>query len=267
MNKAIGDLIIDGKRVGDHDVWNGPLNIYDFDIVSLEGCPKTINGDFVLNMGTENPYTKIKSLVGGPEQVLGNFSCSGIVLDSLVGGPKFVYKSFIASRCKLKSLEGAPEVVRDGMFSVPHNELTSIEHAPREIGKGFSIFKNNIKSFRNVHHYIEKISCLKKDLQRLRFDVSNCVVIDSSIKDGLLSFMMIEGDFGVINRTEEKSTIAVGDHKRREDNSEMLSLLNGFLKKRTKFINECREKSEIDSLVFECQDAMLEHEFFEASKF
>ena len=65
------------------------------------------------------------------------FYCNGNNLKSLVGAPQTVGGEFGCTDNKLTSLEGAPEIVR-GEFSCYNNRLTSLAGAPKTIRGEFS---------------------------------------------------------------------------------------------------------------------------------
>ena len=82
-------------------------------IKSLIGAPMKIIGDF-------NCYkcTSLLALEGAPEYVGGTFDCSSCIsITSLVGAPKMVNENFICNDChSLNSLEGAPSFIGDGLY-------------------------------------------------------------------------------------------------------------------------------------------------------
>lgn len=82
-------------------------------IKSLIGAPMKIIGDF-------NCYKCISllALEGAPEYVGGTFDCSSCIsITSLVGAPKMVNENFICNDChSLNSLEGAPSFIGDGLY-------------------------------------------------------------------------------------------------------------------------------------------------------
>lgn len=82
-------------------------------IKSLIGAPKKIEGDFNCNK-----CTSLLTLEGAPEYVGGTFDCSSCYsITSLIGAPKRVDKDFICNDClSLTSLEGAPSAVGGGFY-------------------------------------------------------------------------------------------------------------------------------------------------------
>jgi hypothetical protein len=80
----------------------------------------------------------MKSLIGAPIKVGGNFNCSENQLTSLEGAPQEIGGFFNCSENQLTSLKGGPRIVKGG-YSCILNELTSLEGAPQEIGRSFEV--------------------------------------------------------------------------------------------------------------------------------
>lgn len=76
------------------------------DLISLEGAPKKINGDFTCQYNSS--------------------------LTSLESGPKYVGGDFLLNRNNLNSLEGSPEYV-GGIFDCSHNNLKNFMGGPKEV--------------------------------------------------------------------------------------------------------------------------------------
>jgi hypothetical protein len=72
-----------------------------YNIESLQGIPKIINGSFSIN------GSKIKNLIGGPEEVHGEFDVANNNLVSFIGSPKKMNK-FYGYGNTIKTLEGLP---------------------------------------------------------------------------------------------------------------------------------------------------------------
>jgi len=73
------------------------------ELISLEGSPKKINGEFIC---ANNSLT---SLMGGPEWVDKTFNCQDNDLKTLKGGPNYVAGDYICSNNDLVDLQGFPE--------------------------------------------------------------------------------------------------------------------------------------------------------------
>ena len=102
-------------------------------LTSLDGCPKVVEGDFLINC------SKLKSLKGCSNEVKGDFICEYCTsLETLEGAPKEVGGNFNCDGCKsLKSLKGAPEEVGGGFSCYGCKSLTSLEGAPKKVGGDF----------------------------------------------------------------------------------------------------------------------------------
>ena len=101
-----------------------------FNLKSLEGAPKEVNGDFYcVNC------SKLTSLEGAPEEVKGIFNCSECSnLVSLKGAPKKVGWDFRSTGCpKLTSLEGAPGEVGGEFYCGDCPRLKTLKGAPEKI--------------------------------------------------------------------------------------------------------------------------------------
>ena len=130
------DDLVDNKLPFQFGEIGGSLFLNKCDsLVSLEGCPKKVNGSFHCQ------NCKITSLQYCPQEVKGNFFC------------QFCFN--------LTSLEGAPEII-NGIFSIYGNtDLTSLEGAPklvksyfdcRDCGRKFN--KREIKKISKIYNVI-----------------------------------------------------------------------------------------------------------------
>ncbi len=106
-------------------------------LVSLEGCPKSVNGNFSCG------DNRLKSLKGCPEYVGAEFCCSWNQLKSLEGTPQEISNDFRCSYNKLTSLQGAPRKIK-GNFNCAHNIIWSLEGAPDYIDGTFYCDANPI---------------------------------------------------------------------------------------------------------------------------
>lgn len=103
---------------------------------NIEGCPKKLAGDFFI---ASNPG--LKSLVGGPVDVEGDYDCSSCALDSLEGAPESVGGFFNCSNNNLETLEGGPKKV-GGIYNCTENDLQTLEGLAKKIGRTLAIGGN-----------------------------------------------------------------------------------------------------------------------------
>ena len=103
---------------------------------NIEGCPKKLTGDFFI---ASNPG--LKSLVGGPVDVEGDYDCSSCALDSLEGAPESVGGFFNCSNNNLETLEGGPKKV-GGIYNCTENDLQTLEGLAKKIGRTLAIGGN-----------------------------------------------------------------------------------------------------------------------------
>lgn len=96
---------------------------------SLKGCTQVVGGMFYLNN-----CLLVRTLEGGPTQVLNDYVCSNNKLTSLVGAPEICTSSFDCSRNDLADLTGAPTRVERNFTCAENLKLTSLEGVPRYIG-------------------------------------------------------------------------------------------------------------------------------------
>ena len=109
----------------------------------------------------------LKSLVGAPQTVGGDFSCNENKLMSLEGAPQTVGGSFFCLINKLTSLAGAPGTV-GGRFNCSDNNLKSLVGAPQTVGEGFYCINNNLKSLVGAPQTVEgSFSCVNNKLTSL----------------------------------------------------------------------------------------------------
>jgi hypothetical protein len=109
----------------------------------------------------------LKSLVGAPQTVGGDFSCNENKLMSLEGAPQTVGGSFFCLINKLTSLAGAPGTV-GGRFNCSDNNLKSLAGAPQTVGEGFYCVNNNLKSLVGAPQTVEgSFSCVNNKLTSL----------------------------------------------------------------------------------------------------
>ncbi len=114
-------------------------------LISLEGAPQVIGGDFWCD------NTKLTSLAGAPQKVTG-FRCrKNQLLKSLEGGPVEVLSTFYCSQNPLlSSLLGAPASVGSDFWCYSNTKLRSLEGFP-EVGDTVHItYKNRLPLLRTL---------------------------------------------------------------------------------------------------------------------
>lgn len=119
----------------------------------LKLCPRSISGNFYCIQNSE-----LISLEGCPKEVGGDFMIEFNSLTNLKFSPKEVGGSYVCSYNKLTSLEGCPEVIGSGKkvvsFSCNGNHLETLEGMPKEIHGNFNC-RNNKKKF--TEDYVRKL--------------------------------------------------------------------------------------------------------------
>jgi hypothetical protein len=121
--KSVADLGIDYKG-GDFQCSNQQL-------AALSGCPEHVSGDF------DCGHNRLKALSDGPRTVQSNYYCNDNQIKSLNGVPREINGDFVCSFNDLTSLAGCPEKVK---------------------GDFVCSFNSDIKSLKNIHMHIERIS-------------------------------------------------------------------------------------------------------------
>lgn len=115
------------------DLQGSPYNCGEFrceklvHLKSLVGGPKIVRGDF------DAEFCPLTSLEGSPEEVGGYYDVSASDITSLMGSPKTVGGNFLARGVHLTDLVGGPRVV-ESHYVVGSRELTSLEGAPKRVG-------------------------------------------------------------------------------------------------------------------------------------
>ena len=131
--------------------------IVNFPVVSLEGFPTEVKGNFKINS------RELESLVGSPRKVGRDFTITHSKIQNLEGCPDFVGRDFelgnnqnlvslqgsencdVKSRfevhnCNLTTLEGGPKVFEGtGYFKCDNNKLKTLIGAPSAGSKGYTI--------------------------------------------------------------------------------------------------------------------------------
>ena len=145
-NKNVGDFDISGLKLTTLPALLKNLKIGgNFDcsrnlLKSLVGAPTSVGGDFHCNYNDD-----LTSLVGAPTGVGKSFYCYSNNLDSLVGAPTSVGLDFDCSRNNLKSLVGAPTSVGLDFYCSRNNKLDSLVGAPTSVGGDFYCRNNAVK--------------------------------------------------------------------------------------------------------------------------
>jgi hypothetical protein len=115
-----GDVLIGGMGLKEIPLQFGKVtdtfNCSSNRIVSLDGAPREVGGDFLCY------DNKLTSLESSPIEVDGEFNCAYNKLSSLKGASKKVGGRFFCSYNKLTSLEGSPKQVGD-IFYCHDNDL------------------------------------------------------------------------------------------------------------------------------------------------
>jgi hypothetical protein len=112
----------------------------------LSGCPKIVHGYFKCN-----DYGNLQTLVGGPEEVMGDYDIRRCDLRSLLGVPTSIGNDFLIDRnFSLCSLVGGPKEV-GGLYSAERCGLTSIEGIPNKIQGSMHLEHNHITSLKGIN--------------------------------------------------------------------------------------------------------------------
>jgi len=149
----------------------GTFSVSKSKLVSLEGCPSFVGGNFYVGQ------LEISSLVGSPKEVTGivsisgceslttlegcpqivgaSFRCVNTSIASLKYGPKEVGSGYEVDENKLIDLSGAPKEI-NGDFTCEDNKLTTLSGGPREVGGDYWCRGNKLTSFEGVARIIGK---------------------------------------------------------------------------------------------------------------
>ena len=135
---------------------SGDFVCHDLGVVSLQGSPHTVMGNFWCQNSSLESIPRLTSLEGGPRVVHGGFSCMNNLLTNLVGAPEQVGDWFGCDTNLLTSLQGAPEKV-GGSFSCWNNKLTSLEHGPKWVGSDYACHKNPLTSLSGFPQHVADV--------------------------------------------------------------------------------------------------------------
>lgn len=108
-------------------------------LTTLEGSPTSCES-------FECSFTKIKSLVGGPQKVIYNYDCSHTLITDLVGSPENVI-SFSCNGTPITSLKGSPKIIVLKFQAISVHNLTDLVGGPESVGSKMHIFSKNICSY------------------------------------------------------------------------------------------------------------------------
>jgi len=110
---------------------------HNLKLETLEGCPEEVGGDFKCSGNV------LINLKGCPKKVGGNFICKSNKLVTLEYSPKEVNGNFDCSDNKLTSLKGCSEKI-DKDFDCSYNKLINLNGCPKEIGGDFNCGRNEL---------------------------------------------------------------------------------------------------------------------------
>lgn len=136
---------------------DGFFDISNNSLTSLEGCPKTVNGDFFCSKNNlvslfEGPtevghfdcsFNQLKNLSYAPKEVKGNFNCSNNEITSIKGMPRTVKGNFNCSNNKLSNLKGGPKYI-DESFDCSDNQIERLNGGPVSVGRDYICSRNSI---------------------------------------------------------------------------------------------------------------------------
>ena len=142
---------------------DGFFDISNNGLTSLDGCPKTITGDFNCSRNNltslfEGPtevadfdcsYNQLKNLSYAPKEVKGSFDCSNNQIDSIKGMPRSIKGFFKCSTNKIATLKGGPKYV-DADFDCSENLIERLIGGPVSVGHDYICHKNNLTDLDGV---------------------------------------------------------------------------------------------------------------------
>lgn len=106
-------------------------------LTTMEGCPEKC-GEFEL---TRSPFKEfrdrgeIRSLVGGPKYVRGNYQIGNTAITTLQGGPRVVGGWFNCRNTKITSLVGGPKYVGES-YDCSGTSITNLKGVAERMGEG-----------------------------------------------------------------------------------------------------------------------------------
>ena len=136
---------------------DGYFDISDNNLISLEGCPKTVTKDFncsknklvslfdaPIDVGEfDCSHNLLKNLSYCPKEVRGNFNCSFNEITSIKGSPRSIKGYFKCNDNRIASLKGAPQHI-DMYFDCSHNHLETLVGGPVSVGQDYICQGNNL---------------------------------------------------------------------------------------------------------------------------
>lgn len=186
-------------------------------LMTLKGCPHTINGNFscasnqltTLEDGpkivTGQYYcmdNQLISLKGSPNTVYA-FNCSQNQLPSLEFGPNEVASEYICSNNQLTSLKYSPKIIEE-KFYCNHNKLTTLLGGPEKVKGRYQCSSNQLINLLGVAQELGELDCSTNPLTSLKglpklineeLDISNTLIknIDVEVKFKELEHYISEG--------------------------------------------------------------------------
>jgi hypothetical protein len=175
----------------------GDFDISTCGLITLEGCPERIDGDFICSNNLLNDLrfgptevsgdydvrqSTLISLGGAPKRIKKDFICSYNQLSNLVGGPEIVDGNYYVDNCLLNSLEGSP-IILVGNFDCSYNLLEDLNDGPDMINGVYDCSHNDIKDLTTGPNSVGVFKCVgNKNLKDLSL-APLCNKIISDIKN------------------------------------------------------------------------------------
>jgi hypothetical protein len=174
-----GSVRLNKKNLNELPVQFGVVES-DFDIshnnlTSLKGSPHTVR-DFRCN------DNNLKTLEFGPDIVNRIYHCSYNQIETLEFLPSFIKDSFDCDHNKLKSLKGLEKFEELYTLFVTHNELSSLEYAPKRIIYALHINHNQLTDLNHLPEKLRVVLCSNNPLtpECLKDIPENLVAFDFS---------------------------------------------------------------------------------------
>ena len=120
--------------------------------IIVEPDMKIWDGDFACS------ECNLTSLTGCPEEIKGDFSCSGNKkLTSIEFGPNIVNGDYWCNGCNITTLKGSTEEITGDFVCSVNKKLTSLEFGPKIVHGEYRCYRCNITSLQNIHKYTQQI--------------------------------------------------------------------------------------------------------------
>ena len=171
---------------------NGDVYLCDRKLTKLPLKFRKVSGYFSCS------YNNLISLEGCPSSIDGNFHCGHNQLTTLEGCPKSVNGSFTCFENMLTTLEGCPTMVGDE-FDCSNNELKSLVGCPERIGAYFYCDDNKITDFNGISDFFDGgFDCGGNSIYEIwsLFNDVRCIRL-------LNEFDVIQGNKIILDRLEE----------------------------------------------------------------